>query len=191
MDKLIAWDTKLLIWLNNMGVDWADNFWIAISEVNIWIPFYALLLALMARHLKWKSFGWGLLFIILLVFATDQGSVQLFKEQFQRLRPCHVDEVLEQIRLVKGSCGGKYGFLSSHASNTFGLAVFLSMVFKTRWPWFTALMLFWAALVSYSRVYLGVHYPLDILAGAGYGSLCGALIYGLFARLVKPEKRDT
>lgn len=189
LDQLKELDTQLFLYLNNLGVETYDQFWLAVSGVSIWFPFYGLLLIGMFYSYKPKSFAWGLLFLSLTVVATDQGSVQLFKEQFMRLRPCHVDAIFDQMRLVKGGCGGKYGFISSHASNTFGLALFMGLALRHKFRWALGFLLLWAAMVSYSRIYLGVHYPLDIICGALYGALCGFLLHLAFAKFVNPVKR--
>ncbi len=191
LDNLIQLDTELFIYLNNLGTDFWDPFWLRMSEVLIWIPLYLVLLALIFFKFHWKQGLVVSLFLVLNVLATDQGSVRLFKEQFKRSRPCHVQELQDQIRLVKGSCGGAYGFISSHASNTFGLAFFIGLVFRRKWPWLYYSLIFWAALVSYSRIYLGVHYPGDILFGALYGTLCGTLLYLIMDRWLDPQLKGS
>lgn len=184
MTKLIQWDSELLLYLNNSGTEFWDPFWMAVSGVAVWIPLYALLVFLIVKKLSGKYMWFALLAVGLNVVLTDQGSVQLFKEQFMRLRPCHVEELAEHIRLVKGSCGGKYGFISSHASNTFGLAVLVGLLLKSHFRYLLMLLLFWAVLVSYSRVYLGVHYPGDILGGAIFGSVVGFLMFRIYKRML-------
>lgn len=185
----MQWDEELFLSLNQMGQAFWDPFWLRMSEVFIWIPLYIALLVLVFWIFKWRSSFWIVLFLILNVLATDQGSVQLFKEQFKRPRPCHEEHLQAEIRLVKGSCGGAYGFISSHASNTFGLAFFLGLLFRRRFPWLYYSLLFWAALVAYSRIYLGVHYPGDILAGALFGALCGTGLYLILDRWFPIEQR--
>ena len=118
------------------------------------------------------------LFIILVITLADQTSVHLFKNVFQRLRPCHEPALENLVHLVNNKCGGQYGFISSHAANTFGLALLTLLWIKKRW--FTALMITWALLVAYSRVYLGVHYPLDVMVGGIWGAGCGWLVFLLF-----------
>lgn len=186
---MMQWDEELFLSLNQMGQAFWDPFWLRMSEVFIWIPLYIALLVLVFWIFKWRSSFWIVLFLILNVLATDQGSVQLFKEQFKRPRPCHEEHLQTEIRLVKGSCGGAYGFISSHASNTFGLAFFLGLLFRRRFPWLYYSLLFWAALVAYSRIYLGVHYPGDILAGALFGALCGTGLYLILDRWFPIEQR--
>lgn len=183
MNKLINWDTELLIFLNNLGTDFWDPFWIQVSEVVIWIPLYLILVLLIVKNNRGKVLWLALVAIVLNVILTDQGSVQLFKEQVMRLRPCHVEDILENIRLVKGSCGGKYGFVSSHAANTFGIAVLAGSILRQRYKYALPLLLLWAAMVSYSRVYLGVHYPGDIICGGLFGSLVGWGVFLAYRKL--------
>lgn len=190
LDYLINLDTQLFIFLNNLGTDFWDPFWLRMSEIGIWIPLYLVLLGLVYYLFHWKTALLITGFIALNVIATDQGSVRLFKNQFERLRPCHVEELQDQIRLVKGSCGGQYGFVSSHASNTFGLAFFLGLLFRKKWPWLYYALLIWASLVAYSRVYLGVHYPGDILFGAIYGTLCGTVLFVVMDRWQEPKYKE-
>lgn len=186
----MQWDEVLFLYLNNLGTTFWDPFWLRISEVAIWIPLYAILLTLVYWVFHWKSALWVSLFLFLNVLATDQGSVKLFKEQFQRSRPCHEEHLKDSFREVKGSCGGAYGFISSHASNTFGLAFFLGLLFRRRLPWLYYALILWASMVSYSRVYLGVHYPGDILAGALYGALCGTGLFLLLDRWINLKYRS-
>ncbi len=145
---------------------------LAFSSKWLWLPLYVFLAYYSYREYKRGSLLWIVLAAAIMIVITDQGSVNLFKEVFQRLRPCHEDELKGLVNLVSGSCGGQFGFVSSHAANVFGLASFLSVAL----PQFGAkgLLLFgWAAMVSISRVYLGVHYPFDIIIGAVFGGIVG------------------
>jgi len=117
-----------------------------------------------------------LAFIIALIFLSDQISV-IIKESVQRFRPTHQENISDLVYTVNDYKGGDFGFLSSHASNSFALAVFLISIFGKQLKYFTPLIIFWAVLISYSRIYLGVHYPGDIIAGALLGSILG-LIWG-------------
>jgi undecaprenyl-diphosphatase len=183
-------DTVIFLFLNNLGTETWDPFWIKMSEVFIWIPLYLALIAGLFFLFKPKTALWAILIISLNVVFTDQGSVRLFKNQFERLRPCHEESIKDQVRLVKGHCGGQYGFISSHASNTFGIAVLIGLLYRRRWPWVFYAMLVWASVVSYSRIYLGVHYPTDIYFGALYGSFIGGILYAVFVRWIKPEYKE-
>ena len=109
----------------------------------------------------------------------DQISVKLFKDVFERLRPCHNPMITDMVHTLHGKCGGQFGFVSSHATNSFALAIFSGLLLRSRYKYILLIMLFWAACVSYSRVYVGVHYPGDILGGAILGSVVGFTVFGL------------
>jgi undecaprenyl-diphosphatase len=123
-----------------------------------------------------------LLFIALLITLSDQGSVQLFKNVFHRPRPCHATDLQLVVHTVE-KCGGPYGFISSHAANSFALAWFISFLLKGYVKRISLIMFGWASLIIYSRVYLGVHYPGDVIAGALYGMLVGWLVQLLYQKL--------
>lgn len=186
-EKLIEFDRELFLWLNNAGVEALDPFMLLVSGKFTWIPLYLIILILMTRVMDWRAFGFAIMFIVLCVFATDQGSVQLFKELIMRPRPCHDEGLQDLVRLVKDHCGGRYGFISSHASNVFGLAIFATLALRNRFPWMAPILIIWATLVGYSRIYLGVHFPGDVVVGALYGAFCGALFFRLFDNIIAPK----
>src|SRR5690554_6303097 len=133
-----------------------------ITSKSIWFPMYAVILYVIFRNQGVK----GIITVVglaLMVLLCDQISTNIFKEGFERLRPSHEPSIQELVNLVNGKRGGKFGFVSSHATNSFGLAVFSLLLFRYRW--YSLFILFWAALNSYSRIYMGVHYPGDILGG--------------------------
>ena len=170
-------DQQLFLFLNSLNSPFWDKVMHAISSIAIWIPLYLAILIYLGLRYR-KKFIIILLFIILAVTLSDQISVQLFKNLFHRLRPCHEPALNGLVHLVNNECGGLYGFVSSHAANSFNVAL-VSLLFIQR-NWYTVFILFWASVVGYSRIYLGVHYPGDVLCGAMLGALTGWVIYNLY-----------
>ncbi len=182
LEQLIKFDQRLFLTLNNKGTDFFDPIMLQLSAVWIWIPVIVLAgFILIKRNQKRGLIQLG--FIIITLIVTDLISAQIIKELVQRFRPCHDPELADSVRLVAKSCGGKYGFVSSHASNAFGIAFLSSLT--TRRTWFIICVFLWAMLVSYSRIYLGVHYPGDILGGIILGLSASFLLYLLLCKLLK------
>lgn len=185
LNTLNQWDTELFLCLNGAHNSFWDFVMYWASDKIIWIPVYLIFLFFLWRKFREKI--WIILvFAALLVFLSDQISVHLFKDIFQRLRPCHEPELMGWIHLIDGKCGGSFGFYSSHASNIWAVAVFVLSMLGNRNILLIIPILIWAMLISYSRIYLGVHYPGDILAGMLAGSLLGWMI----ARFAKNVIRE-
>ena len=182
IETLKQLDTELFLALNGLHNSLFDFLMFWASNKLIWIPLYLFFLYLIIKKYQWKTVG---IFVAILVLITlaDQLSVHLFKNVFQRFRPCHEPQLEGLVHLVNGKCGGRFGFISSHASNTFALVVFLIQLLGKKYKYFTISILIWASLVSYSRIYLGVHYPGDVFVGAVFGSLLGFIIFFLYKKL--------
>lgn len=176
MEIINALDEWVLLLFNGHHTPLMDNVMWLVSGKFIWIPFYILLLELMARRIGWKRAGIVLIGIALAVTLADQVCGSLLRGLICRMRPSNPDNPFSaMITLVNDYHGGKYGFPSCHAANTMALAVMMICVFRTRAM--LALMITWSVVVSCSRMYLGVHYPTDILAGWFIGGSFSYLIY--------------
>ncbi len=149
------------------------------SDKFIWIPFYIFLIYLVIKKYKVRTID-VMISVAVLITISDMTSVYCFKEVFHRLRPCQDAEIKPFVHLVNGYCGGKYGFISSHAANTFALCFFMVNILGRKIKHLTLVMIIWASVVSYTRIYLGVHYPLDVLCGASLGIIVGIIIGKIF-----------
>lgn len=162
-------DKQLFLFLNGLHVSWLDEPMHFISQKYNWIPLYLLLAVLIFYRYRYRGFI-VMLFAIILITLSDQIS-HFSRDCFLRLRPTHDPEIAEMVHTVKGKIGGMYGFVSSHATNSFALAIYIIHVLKDRFRWIVPVMLVWASLKAYSRIYLGVHYPGDVLGGILLGVL--------------------
>ena len=187
MEEIILEDKQAMIFLNNLGSSTFDPFWILVSEKWFWIPLYVIFLYFLYKNFNKKSLFYILLFVALGITASDQIA-NIFKFGFERLRPCHDPSLEGLLREVK--CGGKFGFYSAHSSNSFFVATYLTMLLGKKIKQLPYFLFVWAAIVAYSRVYLGMHFPGDIIIGAIMGILL-ALFFGILAKIVIKKSEVT
>lgn len=185
LDRLIDMDQKLLLALNGSDSLFMDGLMWTFTHTLTWIPLIAGLVYVVMKNHRLSVCFTVILGAVLLVAFTDQFSSTLCKPYFHRLRPTHTPELAAAVDVVRGYRGGLYGFFSNHAANTFGTAMFFTLVFRHA-P--TGALLFgWAALSSYTRIYLGVHFPLDITCGALFGMLSGIIFWYVCHRICRSQ----
>lgn len=176
LDFLIDLDTKILLFLNGIQCAYFDNFMTLYTGRFIWAAMYATMLYALFRRFSWKVALGYTIAIALVIFVSDQLVASVIRPYFERLRPSNPNNpISEFIYIVNGYRGGKYGFPSCHAANSFALAMITSLIFHSRK--YTIFIFIWAFINSYTRLYLGVHYPGDLLVGAIIGITVGWTVY--------------
>lgn len=202
LDQLIEFDKSLFLILNGFHFPFLDHLMVMFSAKEPWIPLYAAIVLALFFSFKWEVTdelskpkfviikkdlypALIMLFGIALTFAcTDMLSTQV-KHFIERPRPPYDPEIGNMVRMLEGK-GGQFGFFSSHAANVFGLAVLTSLIFRKRW--YSVIIFIWATMVSYSRIYVGKHFPLDVLCGIFFGILVGGLAYILVRAIIRKIK---
>jgi len=183
LDKILSLDQKLFVYLNSLGSETYDGFWLLITKQIYWTPLFLFLLYLVYTKLGTKQTLYLMLFVAILLVFTDQIA-NLFKNGVQRLRPCNNPEINSFIRIVQSR--SSFSFFSGHATSSMAVATFLYLIFKKDFNYFWLLFL-WPLIFAYSRIYLGLHYPLDII----FGYLCGAILAFLMFKLYQVfQKRN-
>jgi undecaprenyl-diphosphatase len=187
IDFLKNIDTELFLYLNGKHNCFFDVLMYWTSKEWTWIPLYVLLFYLIYKSESGHTIH-VLLSVAVLITISDQLSVHLFKNVFLRYRPTHHLLIGSLVHTVNGYRGGMYGFVSSHAANTFALATLIGLILRKHYRYITTYMFIWAGFVSYSRIYLGVHYPADVAAGALLGSGLAFLVYKLYIYLINRQR---
>lgn len=176
METLIQLDKELFMWLNSYHTHFWDVIMMVFTRKEFWIPFY-LVLIFQIYKAKGNEALWWIIGAFVLIFLCDQISTQLFKNVIQRFRPSHDPTLQGMVNLVHGYKGGKYGFVSSHATNSFGVALFTSLLFRNKL--YSIFIFTWSLLIIYTRIYLGVHFPGDVIGGMMLGLVLGYFVYRL------------
>ena len=182
IDTLLQYDSDLFLYLNNLGSQTWDHFWLVITNKLTFAPLYAILLYLIYKHIGLKPMFYLILLIALMITFTDQIT-NVFKQGFMRPRPCRAEDIMDQLRFIAPRCG-KYGFFSGHSSNSMAAAVFGGLLLKPYYKNLIFFLLVWSFLVAYSRIYVGVHYPLDIVCGMAFGACSGLLFFAMTKQFI-------
>lgn len=179
LDYLIHLDKKLFVFLNNLGSTPFDGIWLLITKQINWTPFFVILLFILYKKLGTKKLGIAILILAALITFTNEIT-DVIKFSVQRVRPCNDDTLAGLIRVVKDS--DTFSYFSGHASNSTAAMMFVFLILRKHYK-FSYLIFLYPLIFAYSRIYLGLHFPLDIISGFVFGSFTGILFYFLFEKL--------
>lgn len=182
LEKIKEIDVNLFVYLNGLGSEAYDKLWLIVTDQLNWTPLFLAMFYLIYKKIGGKQLLYLILFIAVLIAFTDQ-TTNFVKNTVQRLRPCNDPEINSFIRIVRFR--SSFSFFSGHAANTMAVATFLFLVLKRNFKYLGFLFL-WPLIFAYSRIYLGLHYPGDILSGYFFGAVFGSLLYLLYRKL-KPK----
>lgn len=189
IEQLIQHDKELFLLLNNLGTETWDKLWLLITNKFTFVPLYGFLLFLMYKKFGLKALLYFIIIIVLMITFTDQIT-NVFKRGFERLRPCKTEGIMEQMRYIAVRCG-QFSFFSGHSSNSMAAAVFGGLLLRPHIKNLIFILLFWSAIVAYSRIYVGVHFPIDIICGMLFGALSGFGFYKLALFVLKRFEIET
>lgn len=182
LERIIAVDKRLFVFLNGLGSERFDGLWLLITKQWYWTPLFLVVFFILLKKMGWKQLGMVLLFVSLLILVSDQ-TANFFKYYFQRLRPCNDPEIMGMIRIVQDR--DTFSFFSGHATSSMACAVFVFSLFRGFFK-FPFLLFLFPLIFAYSRIYIGVHFPLDILTGFAFGAAYG-LLFCKWYRYIQPK----
>ncbi|MDR1273270.1 MAG: phosphatase PAP2 family protein [Odoribacteraceae bacterium] len=186
-ETLQEWDKTLFLLLNGVHHPYWDYFASIFTGKEAWGLMYASILYVLCKNFDWKTVVLTTLAFALVIVVADQLCSSVLRPCFARPRPSREPGIMEIVHLINGRRGGAFGFPSAHAANTAALATFIILFFRRRW--LSAFFIAWTLATCYTRVYVGVHYPGDLLAGIVTGVASGAAVYGIYRlalRLARP-----
>lgn len=183
-DILKEWDRELFVFLNSLGIEKFDNFWITATQIETWTPLFLLFFFLIFHYFKWKR-GGAILFFLLLTFGITIFFTGFVKDYVARLRPNNVEALSEVIRILQKPIN--YSFFSGHASSSFSVTTFMALILRQKTKWIFLAYL-WPLIFVTSRIYVGVHYPSDILVGALVGTIFAIIFYKLCKKALEHDK---
>ena len=187
IEDFFNWDVNIFLYFNNLGTPQWDAFWLFITEKETWIPLYILFIILLYLKFGWKKTLVAGICIALMITSADQFT-NILKNGLQRFRPCHNVDIQGMFRAIGCEGRGKYGFTSAHASNHMAVAIFVGMVLRQHYKYLLYLLLVWALMIAYSRVYVGVHFTGDIFFGTIIGIIAGIVFLKLYQFILKKYK---
>ncbi len=182
-DKILPYEENLFFLINGSHNHFFDSIMWLFSSMKTWIPFAIIIIFYIVYKKSWKQCFSVLIAIVIVFVLCDQFSSHIIKPLFARPRPTHYPGIMEHVQILKGYTGGKYGFISGHATNSFGFAVFSTLLFRNKM--YGIVIFIWAIIMSYSRIYLGVHFVSDIAGGIISGIILGGCVYGLYYFVTK------
>jgi undecaprenyl-diphosphatase len=187
LDKIIDADKSLFVFLNNLGSEPFDAIWLLLTNQLNWIPFFLLLLVILYKKIGQKQLLIAMLIVTVMITFSDQ-TINLIKNNVQRLRPCNDEELKGLIRIVKDS--DTFSYFSGHAANSMAAMMFVFLVLRSHYK-FSYLIFLYPLIFAYSRIYLGLHFPLDIISGYIFGCLTGILFHRIYLFISSKLKTET